>query len=74
MCLHSDSTDIQINETERGGGVGGGGVRGGGGRGGEGEEIQKIYSFRPLRLMKGCRWMTYHFKLERERLEFESFI
>ena len=23
--------------------------------------IRMIYSFRPLPLMKGCRWMTYHF-------------
>ena len=21
---------------------------------------ERIYSFRPLPLMKGCRWMTYH--------------
>ena len=33
--------------------------------GGRGEshrerEIRMIYSFRPLPLMKGCRWMTYH--------------
>ena len=23
-------------------------------------EIRMIYSFRPLPLMKGCGWMTYH--------------
>ncbi len=23
-------------------------------------EREMIYSFRPLSLMKGCRWMTYH--------------
>ena len=28
--------------------------------GGGGGEIRMIYSFRPLPLMKGCRWMTYH--------------
>ena len=22
--------------------------------------IRKFYSFRPLPLMKGCKWMTYH--------------
>jgi len=26
----------------------------------EGGGIGIIYSFRPLPLMKGCRWMTYH--------------
>ena len=24
--------------------------------------IRMIYSFRPLPLMKGCRWMTYYLK------------
>ena len=34
---------------------------GGGGGGRERErEIRMIYSFRPLSLMKGCGWMTYH--------------
>ena len=32
------------------------------GRGGQIRRIRirMIYSFRPLPLMKGCRWMTYH--------------
>ena len=36
-------------------------------------EIRMIYSFRPLPLMKGCMWMTYHLTVhtimtgERER-------
>ena len=33
--------------------------------GGGGEiQIGMIYSFRPLPLMKGCRWMTYHLTVD----------
>ena len=46
-----------------GGGWGGGGVGGAGKGEGHGYGIRKIYSFRSLTFMTGCRWMTYHLRV-----------